>query len=241
MIEKSKGIVLHNLKYTDSGVVVQMYTLKSGRQSFLIRGMRKKNSGKKSALLQPLFILDLELYYRKSRDMQVVRDFSVSYSPADIFANIKKTSVAMFLGEVLTSVLREESPNRDLFTFLEDSIIYFDRCRDNFANFHIAFLAGLGSYLGFEPRSATGTDDIYFDMINGAFVPAPPLHGSYAGREISGILAAFFSSSFENCSNISLNGALRNEVLGTLMNYYSIHLPGLKKIRSLDVLKEVYG
>ena len=240
MIEKSRGIVLHQLKYTDSGIVAWLYTLKFGRQSFLIKGMRNKKAGKHNALFQPMTILDLEFYYRESRDMQILKEFSVSYSPADIFSNIRKTSVAIFLGEVLTSVLREETPNKDLFCFIEDSIIYFDGCRENFANFHIAFLAGLSSYLGFEPGPRPGSNDVYFDMINGVFVPVPPLHGNYARREISDILAAFFSSSYDNCRNIVLSGNLRNEVLEILVTYYSIHLPGLKKIRSLEVLKQVF-
>lgn len=240
MIEKSRGIVLHHLKYTDSGIIAQMYTLKFGRLSFLIKGMRKKKSGKHSAFFQPLTVLDIEFYFRQSRDMQVIKEFSLNYSPAGIFTNIKKTSVAIFLGEVLTSVLREETPNKDLFGFIEDSIRYFDECSDNYANFHISFLAGLSSYLGFEPGRRSGPGEYYFDMINGAFVSVPPLHGNYAGREISDILAAFFLSSYDNSRSIVLNGALRNEVLETLVNYYSLHLPGLRKIRSLEVLKEVF-
>ena len=240
MIEKSRGIVLHQLKYTDSGIVAQLYTLKYGRLSFLIRGMRNKKTGKHNALFQPLFILDLEFYYKTSREMQVIKEFSVSYSPSDIFSNIKKTSVAIFLGEVLTSVLREEAPNSNLFEFLEDSIIYFDQSVDYYANFHIAFLAGLSSYLGFEPGPAAGIKDLYFDLINGAFVSLPPVHGNYASREISGILSALFSSSYNTSRNIALTGSLRNDILEVLMDYYSIHLPGLKKIKSLEVLKEVF-
>jgi DNA repair protein RecO (recombination protein O) len=173
--------------------------------------------------------------------MQVIKEFCVAYSPSDILSNIKKTSIAIFLGEVLTSVLREEAPNKDLFEFIEDSIVYFNGCTDNFANFHIAFLAGLSSYLGFEPAKRSGYDNIYFDMINGAFVSSPPLHGNYADREISGILSAFFSSSYDASRNILLSGAIRNQVLEVLVNYYSIHLPGLKKIRSLEVLKEIFS
>ncbi len=240
MIEKTKGIVLHQLKYTDSGIVAQLYTLKFGRQSFLIRGMRNRKTGKNNIFFQPMFILDLEFYYKESRSMQVIKEFSVSYSPADILTNIKKTSVAIFLGEVLTSVLREEAPNKELFRFIEDSIVYFDRCRENYANFHIAFLAGLSSYLGFEPGLRSSHAHIYFDMINGIFVPVPPLHGNYANREISDILAAFFSASYDNCRNIMLSGVQRNEILEVLVSYYSVHLPGLKKIRSLEVLKEVF-
>lgn len=241
MIVKTRGVVLHQLKYTDSGIVVQLYTRKFGRLSFLVRGMGRRKTGKHNVLFQPLFILDLEMYYKESREMQLIKEFSVSYSPADIFSDIKKTSVAIFLGEVLTSILRQESPNEELFGFIEDSIIYFDKRIDNFANFHIAFLAGLSSYLGFEPGLRSEKDDLYFDMINGVFVTVPPLHGNYTNREISDILAAFFPASYDKSMNISLTGAQRNEVLELLVKYYSIHLPGLKKIRSLEVLKEVFG
>jgi DNA repair protein RecO (recombination protein O) len=241
MIEKTKGVVLHQIKYTDSGIVAQLYTRKYGRQSYLIRGARNKRAGRHGVFFQPMFILDLVAYNKESRNMQTIKEFSVSYTPVDIHSNIKKSCVAIFLGEVLTSVLREESPNEELFDFIEESIIYFDRCTEGYANFHIAFLAGLSSYLGFEPARRINADDQYFDMLNGVFVPVPPLNGNYASREVSDILSSFFSASYEQIGNISLNGSFRNEVLETLVGYYSLHLPGLKKIRSLEVLKEVFS
>ncbi len=241
MIEKTRGIILNQIKYTDSGIIARMYTRKFGRQSVLIRGMRKKNTGKHNILFQPLFILDLEMNYKPSREMQNLKEFSVAYSPSGIFSNIKKGSVAIFLGEVLTSVLKEESPHEELFDYIEESIMYFDRSIDNYANFHISFLAGLTSFLGFEPGIRNNSEDKYFDMINGRFVPVPPVHGNYANEEISGILADFLDASYDTAARIILKGVMRNEVLETLLSYYSLHLPVLKRIKSLEVLKEVFG
>jgi DNA repair protein RecO (recombination protein O) len=241
MIEKTRGIVLHQIKYTDSGIIAQMFTRKSGRQSFLIRGARNRKSGRHGVFLQPMFILDIDTYNKESRSMQTLKEFSVHYTPTDIHLNVKKSCIAMFLGEVLTSVLREESPNEALYDYIERSLIYFDRCREGYLNFHIAFLAGLSSFLGFEPSQRQNSSDRYFDMMNGNFVASPPSNGLYADREVSAVLSDFFSSSFETSKDIPLTGILRNEVLDTLMKYYSIHLPGLKKIRSLEVLKEVFS
>ncbi len=131
---------------------------------------------------------------------------------------------------MLTSVLREESPNEELFDFIEDSIIYFDSCREGFANFHIAFLAGLSSYLGFEPGPRNQRRIIHILTCLTGFLFQFLLSMEIMQiAEISDILAAFFSSSYENINNIILTGALRNEVLETLVKYYSLHLPGLKK------------
>jgi len=241
MLEKTRGIILHQIKYTDSGIVAQMYTRKFGRQSFLVKGMRNKKAGKHNILFQPMFILDLEMYYKASREMQVLKEFSVIFTPYEIHSNIRKSCVAIFLGEVLTSVLKEESPNEDMFDFIEESIVYFDGATDNYANFHVAFLAGLSSFLGFEPSPRHNEDDVFFDMNNGLFVPIPPVHGNYATPEVSDILALFFSASYDSTRDIPLTGIIRNEVLETLVRYYSLHLPGLKKINSLAVLKEVFG
>ncbi len=241
MTEKTRGIVLHHIKYSDSGIVVWFYTRKFGRQSFLIRDLRNKKSGRHNILFQPMFILDLVIYYKETREMQTLKEFTVSFSPADIYSNIKKSSVAIFLGEVLTSVLKEENPNERLFDFIEDSIIYFDNCKEDYANFHLAFLAGLSSYLGFEPHQRKDPSFQYFDMLNGDFVITPPLHGNFTNRELSEILALLFSSSFDKIKDVSLTGALRNEILETFVKYYSLHLPGVKKINSLEVLKTVFS
>jgi DNA repair protein RecO (recombination protein O) len=241
MLDKTKGIVLSQIKYTDSGIVVRLYTRNFGRQSFLLRGMRNKKSGKHNILFQPMFILELEMLHKASREMQTMKEFSVSFNPYNIYSDVRKSTVAIFLGEFLTSVLKEESPHKEMFDYIEESIIYFDNCKEGFANFHIAFLAGLSSFLGFEPGPRTNTNHAFFDMTNGIFVPIPPVHGNYANEKISNILADFFAASYETISNIQLTGQLRNEVLETLVRYYSLHLPGLKKIKSIEVLKEVFS
>jgi DNA repair protein RecO (recombination protein O) len=241
MLEKTKGIILHQIKYTDSGIIVQMYTRKFGRQSFLIKGMRKRKTGKHNILFQPMFILDLEMFFKASKGMQVLKEFSVSFAPYDIHSIIKKSCVAIFLCEFLTSILKEESSHEEMFDFIEESIIYFDKAKEGFANFHIAFLAGLSGFLGFEPGHRINNDDTFFDMTNGIFVPIPPVHGNYANTEISNILAMFFDGSYDTTRKLALTGVLRNEVLETLVRYYSLHLPGLKKINSLEVLKAVFS
>lgn len=241
MIEKTKGIVLHQIRYSDSGNVVWIYTRKFGRQSFMIKGFRNKKAGKHNVFFQPLSILDMVVYHKESRNMQTLKEYSSSYAPQDICFNVRKSSVAIFLGEVLASVLKEETPNEELFDFIERAVVYFDCSREGYANFHISFLSGLSSFLGFEPQPRTSGKNRYFDMLNGNFVRLLPDHGNYASEDISEILAAFFASSYEDANRIVLTGALRNEVLDNLMRYFSIHLPGLKKIRSLDVLKEVFG
>ena len=240
MIESTGAIVLHQIKYSDSGMIIQFFTRKYGRISCLLRGIGNRKSGKNKVFFQPMSILDLSLNYKNSREIQTIKDFSPSYSPAEIWSDIKKCSVAIFLGEVLTSVLREESPNEPLFRFIEDSVRYFDKCGEGNVNFHLAFMARLTRFLGFEPAGGIFPGKKYFDMINGKFVKYPPEHKDFANPEVSEILSALFSSSPEETNKIILTGMMRNEILDTLVNYFSLHLPGIKRIKSLEVLRQVF-
>ncbi|HOF20670.1 MAG TPA: DNA repair protein RecO [Bacteroidales bacterium] len=240
MIESTKAIVLHQIRYSDSAAIIRFFTSKFGRMSCMVRGMGNRKAGRNKVLFQPMSILDLSLNYRESREIQTIRDFSPSYSPSDIWSDIRKCTVAIFLGEVLTSVLREESPNEPLFRFIEDSVVYFDKSREGNANFHLAFMAQLTGFLGFEPSGDRHSRSIFFDMLNGTFTDRPPGHRHFANPEISAALSALFSTSPEEADKIALKGSLRNEILDTLMNYFSLHLPGIKKINSLEVLRQVY-
>jgi DNA repair protein RecO (recombination protein O) len=241
MIVKTRGIVLHQYKYTDSGLIVHYYTRDHGRQSLIMKGIRNKRAGRHNTLFQPLSIHEMEIYYRESRDIQVIKEVTPGFSPSGIYSDIMKTCSAIFLGEVLASVLKEESPNGELFNYLEESVVFFDSCNSGPANFHIAFLAGLTGFLGFKPSQGADRRLEYFDMLNGIFTRLPPGHGHYTGPVVSGLLASFFTSGFDIIDKINLTGAIRNEVLEALVVYYSLHLPGLKKIRSLEILKEVFN
>jgi len=239
VIRKTKGIVIHNVKYGESGFVVRFYTKDHGRLTVLVKGTGKKQ-GKRHNLLQPLSILDLEIYFRETRELHNLKEFNQDYIPLTLYTDIRKTSVILFLSELLNAVLNEENPNAELFDYIERSIVFFDSSRKGYANFHIAFLSGLINFLGFEPSLRVDASCRYFDLLEGIFIPVPPLHGNYATPEISNVLSDFFSSSFEDSLAIPLTGKQRNEVLEILVKYFSIHLPGIKTIKSLDVLKEVF-
>ncbi|WP_349909069.1 recombination protein O N-terminal domain-containing protein, partial [Bacteroides caccae] len=50
MLQKTKGIVLHTLKYNDTSIIVDMYTELSGRASFLVAVPRSRKAAVKSVL-----------------------------------------------------------------------------------------------------------------------------------------------------------------------------------------------
>jgi DNA repair protein RecO (recombination protein O) len=188
-----------------------------------------------------MFILEMEMYYKSSREMQLLREFSLTKPFYSIPNDIRKSSVAIFLGEVLSSVLGEETPNEEMFDFIERSIVWFDSAESGFSNFHLSFLTRLTSFLGIEPSLPQITGKYFFDLRNGRFHAVPPFHGDYAGDTSSYFISLLLGCSIEESGNLSLTGKQRNEILEILIKYYSFHLPSLKSINSLEVMKDIFN
>ncbi len=61
-LQKTRGIVLHHIKYGDSSIIATVYTETLGRKAFMVSGVHSRKSKLKQALFQPLSLLDMEVW-----------------------------------------------------------------------------------------------------------------------------------------------------------------------------------
>jgi DNA repair protein RecO (recombination protein O) len=164
VLEKTRGIFLHAVKYSETSLIATIYTESYGRQSFIINGMHSKNSSVKASAFQPLYLLDLELYYKAGRDIQRLKNARIANPYSTIPFDIRKSSQVFFLSEILYKCLREEEPNTELFNFLYHSLSFLDLTDSGISNFHIWFLFKLTKFLGFSPSQENSQISNFFDM-----------------------------------------------------------------------------
>src|SRR4029078_3709681 len=152
-LHKTKGIVLRTVKYGETSLIVTMFTELFGLQSYLVNGVRtssKKGSGKAN-LFQPAAILDLVVYHNDLKNLQRIKDFKWEYLYKNIFSDIRKNAVALFMVELLTKSLKQPEPNPDLFYFVEDSFLHLDESSETVtANFALFFALHLAVFFGFR-------------------------------------------------------------------------------------------
>ena len=139
MITKTRGIVLNYIKYGDTSIICKIYTEQFGLQSYIINGIRKSKS-KNIGLFQPLNILDLVVYHKKTSGLQRIKESKLDYAYKTLHLDMKKISVCFFLSEFLTKISQNDDNQKDNFDFMKDSLIVFDRLEINYSNFHIQFL-----------------------------------------------------------------------------------------------------
>ena len=132
--------------------------------------------------------------------------------------------------------IHEEEENEALFTFLETALLWLD-AHDEMANFHLIFLLEATKYLGFYPDN-TDIDLPYFEMTEGIFTPFNAI--SSLSQHETQLFKKLLSLKFE--SDLKTFHVIERQILlKILIDYYSFHLEGFRKPKSLDVLKEVFS
>jgi DNA repair protein RecO (recombination protein O) len=241
MLQKTKAIILHSLRYGDSSLIVHAFTEERGRQSFMLKGVRKSRKNNRPNLFQPLFLLDLDIYFRENREMQWIKEASFSRATPTFYHNVVKSTQAIFLSEILMKTLREEEKNPDLFRFLFHSVEYLESLPSASPSFHLLFLFQLSSYLGFYPRNNFSKTNAFFDAPSGTF-SSIPVSGNVELESIIGKgWMSCFQSDYSSIDQVFINQSSRNQFLDSLLSFYKFHYQLLDELKSLDILRTVFN
>lgn len=233
----TRAIVLSAIKYAEADLIVSCYTEDHGLKSYLLRGVRKSRKGKlRSSYFQPLTLLEITAVHRDKGSLERISEVRLSETYHTIHTDLKKSSIAMFLSEVLKDAIKEEEANPAKFQFLIKSLLWLDN-HDRVANFHILFMLRLSGYLGFFPDT-DGPGD-WFNLEEGYFSQSPSGFHCENNRA-TGLLKLFCGIDFDKLSTIKINQKERFDLLQLLINYYRVHIHGFKEPRSLLVLNQLF-
>ncbi|RZL46545.1 MAG: DNA repair protein RecO, partial [Pedobacter sp.] len=106
MLHKVRGIVLKTTLYSESSVIVQVFTDKLGIQSYLINGVKKPKAKIPMNILQPLHLLDMVVYHKMNTQIQRVSEARPSPVFKSIPYHVVKNTIVQFLNEVLYKSIR---------------------------------------------------------------------------------------------------------------------------------------
>lgn len=239
MLVKTQAIVFSALKYGEADLIVKCFTQKAGLKSYLLRGVLKSKKGKlKASFFQPLTQLEIEANHRDKGTLEYLKEAKVVLHYKSLHTNIIKSTVVMFLAEVLRNSVKEEEENPALFGFLQDSLSWFDSSGET-ANFHLLFLLKLSRYLGFYPDDSQ-KDKPVFNLLDGTFQTIET-NIYCVNNENLELLRLLLGIDFDTVSSIKLNQNIRAKFLNMLLEYYELHLQGFKKPRSLAILNEIFS
>lgn len=225
MLFKTRAIALSHIKYRETSIIAKIYTERFGLQSYVVNGIRSKNSRSKMALFQPFTLLDVVCYHNEKKDIQRISEMKNAHLLHQLAYDIRKSSIALFLTELLVKILKEEQEDTEQFQFLFQSIIELDGATEGLSYFHLQFLLKWGRYLGITPDSSK-------ELIHEIALYQKNSYG--ASQEKFQLL---FEKGYG--PGIVLSKSEKHYCLEAILTFYSLHFENTRNLKSIGVLREV--
>ena len=219
MIERTKGVVLHTLRYADQKIIVTIFTETRGSVSFMVRVSRTHRSAIQNVLLSPLSLLEIDMDYQETQSLQRLVDAHVEEPYQSLPYHPMKQTIALFLGEFLYYALREEQTNPELYAYLVNSLLWLDNRTEGFANFPLTFLIRLSRFLGIWPD----TEEAQRALLQGEEQLVPLI----------------LRMDFATMHLFRFSRDQRARLMQVLNDYYRLHVPHFPELRSMAILREV--
>lgn len=210
------AIVLAYTKIQDNRIVLHTLSSSYGRKSFLIRiGPKTRMS-----LFLPLNVVVLSVKENPKSSLWFATPLGVKYPLIGIRDNFFKNTISMFMSEVLYRTISEGAYGDGIVEWCEKQILTLDGLENDFSNYHIHFLMELCTILGFRPSAE--------DMLR------------FSGGN-QAVIERLIDADLTETLMVPLNGKLRNEIAVSILKYLEFHTEASINIRSLQVLREIYG
>ena len=237
---KARGIVLHTVTYGESSLVAYLFTDVGGRQTYMIQGVRSsRGRGNKAALFQPMFLLEFEGVEQPHAEMHRMKEVRNLVPLSSVPFDVRKSTVSLFMAEVLYRLIREVEANEPLFDFICSAVQQLDRMEQGVANFHLWFLVRLSAYLGFYPGNEY-RDGGWFDIRSGLFCDAMPQHRTCMGPASARLLGGLMEREAAELDSLRLGRGERLEFMEAMLIFFGYHFDAIHSVQSLRILREVF-
>lgn len=225
-LQKTEAVVLSSLKYRDSSLIVNVFGKSHGNMSFIVNGVRSAKSKMKASMFQPCQLLDVVYYENKKGDLHRLSECKSTFAYSAIPFDVAKSSIVLFLSEILNKALKSEGENESLFEFIKHAFIFLDQSVVSSANFHLRFLLKMSVYLGFGA-----------DQIQETVQQIEQQSGKYVSDRNIVVLENLMDSDYGQ--ELEISKQERAEILDLLLAFYRLHIDRMTDIKSLAVLREV--
>lgn len=244
MLQKTKGLVLRSVKYGETSLVVTIFTEMFGMQSYMVNGVRSSSPKNpyRGNFFQPATLLDLVVYHNERHALQRIREFRWSHIYMDIYRNVHKNTVALFITELLQKCLKQPEANPELFAFVEDVLVHLDNGSATVAaNIPLYFMLHQAHFFGFMIQDSYSEDEQVLDLQEGRFVALRPSHPFFLEGRLSEVSSQLLKSLHpDDLEQLQLSREQRRVLMNAFISFYSFHQPEFGQMRSLQVLHALY-
>lgn len=239
---KDNAVILKYIKYSDTAIILHAFTRMGGKQSFMAYGLgsRKKNL---LAYFQPLYLHEIEYDHKSRKEIQVLNNYRLSPPLHNLSADIRKSTIAVFLADVLHHVLKHDDIDEDLFDFVWSAVNFLENINTGHGHFHLLFLIKLSRFLGyhFDFNRQIKSSLQWFDMRRNQMVEVRPSYDEWLSIDELEKISLITQTPFSDFNSINLSIHERNQLLKLMVNVFENYTLNFNSLKSYEVLKDVFS
>ena len=123
MTSSTSAIVLSKIRYKDNDIIVKIFTREYGVISFIVKGSAKSKKSKiKFVYFQELTIVNIQFNFNPNRNLQYIKDLEIKHHYSSSHTDLVKTSVIIFLSEMLSNIITHQKKEVELYDYIEESL-----------------------------------------------------------------------------------------------------------------------
>ena len=227
------------IKYGDTSLIANCYTLEFGLQSYMLKGILSRGKKKTHrSLFEPLTLLELVASQNKQNKIGYMDEAKLAYVFTSIPYNLSKKALVLFLAEIIYQVTREEQvSNKLLFDYIKNKLIWLDT-NHSLSLFHLKMMLDITKYIGFYPN-ISNSNKPYFDLETGCFTSIKP-EKNFIENPLKKYFIQLLGINFDMIDKIRILKKDKIKLLNQVITYFELHLQQFKPPKSLEILNEVF-
>ena len=230
---KSLAIALTYIKQGETSIISKILTKEKGLQTFIIKGVRSKNSKKKLSFFEPLNLLNIDAKYNNNKAIQFIEELTIVKKINYNSEKMHRKFIAFFIAEINGKVLQVNEQNNSLFNFIWDISEELSTCKEIDSNFAIRYLLNLSRYLGFYPSLDTFKKP-FFNLESGNFSEKNDSLKIFIDAQ-----KTIYLKSIIQKIDVVIPQKIKSELLRDLLKYYKINNYNLDSITSHLVIESL--
>tara|TARA_B100001758_G_scaffold245286_1_gene258037 strand:+ start:1157 stop:1855 length:699 start_codon:yes stop_codon:yes gene_type:complete len=229
MKQSDQGILIHRQNYSESSLLITLFTKNNGIQKFISKGVKKKSGN-----LNPLGIYEIIFYKSPKQDLGNITEINQVQVYYNKNTSPLKNIISFFLADLLKQTLKTETEDQESYSYIYNQIQKLHAV-DDFNKFLILFMINFLDILGIQPLIENDNANC-FDIQKGTFI--------YENKETSTqiinpsvqIIIQLIKKTNPNSSELIKHS---KETLILLIKYCSIHIPNFNMDESIKIIREI--
>lgn len=246
MLASADAIILRRVAYSESSFIITIFTREFGKIALIAKGARKPKSPF-SSVLEPMNIVHIDFLHKDARHVQILKNVHLIEDLVGIRNHFENLQFGLTTVDILDKTTHENDPSTVHYRLCKSTLQILNK-RDKGGPLIFAFfLLQLSIRSGFMPQlncccnCSQPLSDAVIDIHSGEFscLSCIPLGEIKISKATLNVLKLLTTTHINELDSIDFE-IDKFEELNTFLDWYTeFHIVGMKKVKSLKILREL--